>query len=229
MGFPQRRPEGPTSRSFVGQECKLQSGGFTCPRCAALVAELPSSCHVCGLTLVSSPHLARSYHHLFPIKPFVEVTLEALTQAMVAHQPPPPPPPPPPRCCSLAELLSSCHVGNLILVTSTAGPRLPSACPLSILKRNHTARAHQSHGEASFPLRLASCFDFIKSRYCLLLLLCCQGFLMLLYHAGAETGTTFRLSTIFTRESGIRPSPLIQQQLLGIPGSSSEAFVLLRY
>ena len=61
----------------------MLSGGFTCPRCLALVAELPSSCHVCGLTLVSSPHLARSYHHLFPIKPFVEVAAEALTQAMV--------------------------------------------------------------------------------------------------------------------------------------------------
>ena len=30
------------------------------------------SCHVCGLTLVSSPHLARSYHHLFPVPAFQE-------------------------------------------------------------------------------------------------------------------------------------------------------------
>lgn len=30
-------------------------------------------CHICGLTLVSSPHLARSYHHLFPVKPFQEL------------------------------------------------------------------------------------------------------------------------------------------------------------
>lgn len=29
--------------------------------------ELPGACHICGLTLVSSPHLARSYHHLFPV------------------------------------------------------------------------------------------------------------------------------------------------------------------
>ena len=28
------------------------------------------SCHVCSLTLVSSPHLARSYHHLFPVPAF---------------------------------------------------------------------------------------------------------------------------------------------------------------
>ena len=36
--------------------------------------ELPTACHVCGLTLVSSPHLARSYHHLFPVRPFQEVS-----------------------------------------------------------------------------------------------------------------------------------------------------------
>lgn len=29
-------------------------------------------CKQCGLTLVSAPHLARSYHHLFPIKQFIE-------------------------------------------------------------------------------------------------------------------------------------------------------------
>lgn len=28
---------------------------------------------MCALTLVSSPHLARSYHHLFPVPPFTEV------------------------------------------------------------------------------------------------------------------------------------------------------------
>ena len=39
----------------------------------ARVAELPGACHVCALMLVSSPHLARSYHHLFPVPPFTEV------------------------------------------------------------------------------------------------------------------------------------------------------------
>ena len=36
----------------------------------SLPQELPSQCNVCKLTLVSSPHLARSYHHLFPVPPF---------------------------------------------------------------------------------------------------------------------------------------------------------------
>ena len=73
MGFPQKAADGPTAVAFVGPDCLLQSGGFTCPRCKARVVDLPSTCHVCGLTLVSSSQLARSYHHLFPVKPFVEV------------------------------------------------------------------------------------------------------------------------------------------------------------
>ena len=32
--------------------------------------ELPVECRGCGLTLVSAPHLARSYHHLFPLPIF---------------------------------------------------------------------------------------------------------------------------------------------------------------
>ena len=35
---------------------------------------------MCGLTLVSSPHLARSYHHLFPVPPFEEVSAEELAR-----------------------------------------------------------------------------------------------------------------------------------------------------
>ena len=73
MGFPQKAADGPTAVAFVGADCLLQSGGFTCPRCKARVLDLPSTCHVCGLTLVSSSQLARSYHHLFPVKPFVEI------------------------------------------------------------------------------------------------------------------------------------------------------------
>jgi len=33
MGFPQRNAEGPRAAAFLGAECKLQAGGFTCPRC----------------------------------------------------------------------------------------------------------------------------------------------------------------------------------------------------
>ncbi|KAF6164511.1 hypothetical protein GIB67_025337 [Kingdonia uniflora] len=72
MGFPQRGAEGVISICSCHKEVKV-GGGYTCPRCKAHVCELPTECQICGLTLVSSPHLARSYRHLFPIMPFNEV------------------------------------------------------------------------------------------------------------------------------------------------------------
>uniref|UniRef100_A0A2P2J5H5 General transcription factor IIH subunit n=2 Tax=Rhizophora mucronata TaxID=61149 RepID=A0A2P2J5H5_RHIMU len=72
MGFPQRAAEGSISICSCHKEAKIGEG-YICPRCKARVCELPTECRVCGLTLVSSPHLARSYHHLFPIAPFDEV------------------------------------------------------------------------------------------------------------------------------------------------------------
>ncbi|GLT97398.1 hypothetical protein SLE2022_149650 [Rubroshorea leprosula] len=73
MGFPRRTEEGGSiSICSCHKEAKV-GAGYTCPRCKARACELPTECHICGLTLVSSPHLARSYHHLFPIPPFDEV------------------------------------------------------------------------------------------------------------------------------------------------------------
>ncbi|KAI7839973.1 hypothetical protein COHA_006294 [Chlorella ohadii] len=95
MGFPSRNPEAPGAAAFTGAECLLQPGGYTCPKCKARVAELPSQCHVCGLSLVASPHLARSYHHLFPVKPFSEVPADevATSQGCGGVQPDAAPPP----------------------------------------------------------------------------------------------------------------------------------------
>ncbi|XP_038979099.1 general transcription factor IIH subunit 2-like isoform X2 [Phoenix dactylifera] len=73
MGFPQRGADGVISICSCHKEAKV-GGGYTCPRCKARVCELPTECQICGLTLVSSPHLARSYHHLFPVTPFNEVS-----------------------------------------------------------------------------------------------------------------------------------------------------------
>ncbi|KAI8541323.1 hypothetical protein RHMOL_Rhmol08G0052200 [Rhododendron molle] len=77
MGFPQRAAEGVISICSCHKEAKV-GGGYTCPRCKARVCELPTECRICGLTLVSSPHLARSFHHLFPITPFDDVSLPSL-------------------------------------------------------------------------------------------------------------------------------------------------------
>lgn len=50
----------------------MSTNSFCCPQCGSHYCELPVECKQCGLTLVSASHLARSYHHLFPIKPFFE-------------------------------------------------------------------------------------------------------------------------------------------------------------
>ncbi|XP_072387488.1 general transcription factor IIH subunit 2 isoform X1 [Diabrotica undecimpunctata] len=52
---------------------KLTTGGYYCPQCFSKYCELPVECRACGLTLVSAPHLARSYHHLFPAANYIEV------------------------------------------------------------------------------------------------------------------------------------------------------------
>ncbi len=58
------------------EKSKLSTSGFFCPQCQAKYCELPVECVICGLTLVLAPHLARSYHHLFPIENFIEVPNE---------------------------------------------------------------------------------------------------------------------------------------------------------
>jgi len=73
MGFPTRLPD-PSPLSLCVCHSKLTSGGFLCPRCLAKLCDVPTDCDICGLMLVSSPHLARSYHHLFPVKPYVTIT-----------------------------------------------------------------------------------------------------------------------------------------------------------
>ena len=76
MGFPSYGGHGgghDGEVSFTGANSDLTKGkSFTCPRCKSRIKDLPQACHVCGLSLVSSAHLARSYHHLFPVPLFAE-------------------------------------------------------------------------------------------------------------------------------------------------------------
>ena len=69
MGFPTRLPDA-SPLSLCVCHAELKSEGFICPRCMSKVCNVPTDCDVCGLMIVSSPHLARSYHHLFPVKPY---------------------------------------------------------------------------------------------------------------------------------------------------------------
>ncbi|OTA24778.1 hypothetical protein BTJ68_12234 [Hortaea werneckii EXF-2000] len=73
MGFPSRIAieEKPTLCACHGE---LTRGGYLCSRCKAKVCGLPATCPGCDLTLILSTHLARSYHHLFPLQNWAEVS-----------------------------------------------------------------------------------------------------------------------------------------------------------
>jgi transcription initiation factor TFIIH subunit 2 len=74
MGFPSRvlAPNG--GMPFCACHSKPCREGYMCTRCGVRVCRLPSECPACGLTLILSTHLARSYHHLFPLRNWVEVS-----------------------------------------------------------------------------------------------------------------------------------------------------------
>jgi transcription initiation factor TFIIH subunit 2 len=82
MGFPSRTlvPNGTTSYCAChNRPCRE---GYLCTRCGARVCRIPAECPSCDLTLILSTHLARSYHHLFPLRNWVEVPwAKAITSA----------------------------------------------------------------------------------------------------------------------------------------------------
>lgn len=60
MGFPTRLPAR-GARSLCACHGRLTQGGCLCPRCGSKVCEVPTDCEICGLMVVSSPHLARRW------------------------------------------------------------------------------------------------------------------------------------------------------------------------
>lgn len=77
MGFPKHLSENHPSLCLCHIDSKnvegFGSAGYFCPQCSSKYCDLPVDCNVCGLSLVSAPHLARSYQHLFPLPAFEEV------------------------------------------------------------------------------------------------------------------------------------------------------------
>merc|ERR1719361_1293809 len=74
MGFPQRKTNNYPSLCFCHEEFTYK--GYYCPKCNSKQCELPTDCTVCGLALISSPHLVRSYHHVFPVPEFKEIEVD---------------------------------------------------------------------------------------------------------------------------------------------------------
>ncbi|KAI5953803.1 hypothetical protein CANMA_004641 [Candida margitis] len=83
--FPQLNASYPTRGSDDSRDVvEVNSGsatsstiGYQCPQCKSKVCNLPTICPVCGLMLILSTHLARSYHHLVPLAPYKEVPVSS--------------------------------------------------------------------------------------------------------------------------------------------------------
>lgn len=77
MGFPPFSNEGESKPSMcvchINNSVNFSTSGYLCSQCGSKYCDLPVECQTCGLTLVSSTHLSRSYHHLFPVDMFQEV------------------------------------------------------------------------------------------------------------------------------------------------------------
>ncbi|XP_044754233.1 general transcription factor IIH subunit 2 [Coccinella septempunctata] len=95
MGFPHQMSVEGTEEPLTMCMChvdsidegsKLTTGGYYCPQCYSKYCELPVECRSCGLTLVSAPHLARSYHHLFPAANYQEIEYEKQSEICFACQ-----------------------------------------------------------------------------------------------------------------------------------------------
>ena len=100
MGFPSRTVE--PAPSLCACHSKPSREGYLCSRCSSKVCSLPTVCPACNLTLILSTHLARSYHHLFPLRNWVEVSWakagqSSQDQCFGCQTPFPVRPPPAPR------------------------------------------------------------------------------------------------------------------------------------
>ena len=65
MGFPSRTVS--PYPTLCACHSRPSLTGYLCSRCTTKVCTLPTECPTCHLTLILSTHLARSYHHLFPL------------------------------------------------------------------------------------------------------------------------------------------------------------------
>lgn len=97
MGFPSRTMATGETINYCACHNRPTREGYECTRCGSRVCRLPAECPGCGLTLILSTHLARSYHHLFPLRNWVDVPWSQArkSKACYACQTPFPDPPDP--------------------------------------------------------------------------------------------------------------------------------------
>ena len=76
MAFPLRLPAH-AAPTLCACHSRSRGSGYLCPRCGVKVCDVPTDCPVCGITIVMSTHLARSYHHLFPVTNWKAVPWDA--------------------------------------------------------------------------------------------------------------------------------------------------------
>ena len=136
MGFPSRTSQEVATLVHAGrQRTLLARTAFTCPRCQGKNSELPTDCAVCGLKLVLAPHLARSFHHLFPVPTFVERTAPAAAGTAAASSSSGPPAPPS-AASSDPTVTQKNKIDNKLVVSSDDNDRCCYAClrPLLIEK-----------------------------------------------------------------------------------------------
>lgn len=72
MGFPKRTFGASNIFGYDGKKVDKFTDAYICPRCLTRASDIPTQCCVCSLQLNSSSHIARSFHHLFPIPNFIE-------------------------------------------------------------------------------------------------------------------------------------------------------------
>lgn len=147
MGFPSRIVE--PVPTLCACHSKPTRGGYLCSRCSSKVCALPTSCPACSLTLILSTHLARSYHHLFPLRNWKEVSWARATSKSNINQrscfgceaPFPDPPPSP------ASLNGKPPGGLKRLTHTTNGQNHERMMSLSTTKGNPRAALEHHDGK----------------------------------------------------------------------------------
>ncbi|OCF43686.1 transcription initiation factor TFIIH subunit 2 [Kwoniella heveanensis CBS 569] len=83
MGFPIQLPLG--GETLCACHGLLKKGGYMCPRCGSKLCDVPTDCEVCGLMVVSSPHLARSFWFLFPVANYGVLAVEDVMDSSTSN------------------------------------------------------------------------------------------------------------------------------------------------